>query len=96
MFEATFQISPHDAEHCGECRWAPSNGGMCRLFIPWFRGDYIEEELTAAKCSLREPYEGGIRGPHGGLENPWLRCPACLAAERAWMDIEELRRKERG
>jgi hypothetical protein len=83
MFEATFQISPHDAEHCGECRWAPHGGGQCRLFIPWPRGDYIEKEFKDSMCYLREPFEEYIKGPHG-VEVPWIRCPACFAAEREW------------
>jgi hypothetical protein len=87
-FDVTVRVQPHeDGRHCGACQWVPSSGGSCSLFSAYRLAlldesrDQVNEILEAARldydCTVHY-----ILGPRDRQLVPWLRCRACLAAQK--------------
>lgn len=87
-FNVLTSVQPHqDDLHCGACRWShDQRGAYCELF-----SRYSLAEMDASQDNLRQYMETAkreydtsthITGPGGRLLDPWLRCPACLAAQK--------------
>jgi phage FluMu protein Com len=78
-FQATITITPADAKYCGECRWCESygcdgDGRECTLYDKILDRSHPDDEKCGACGHVKPGFFGMIRP---------IRCPACLAAEKA-------------